>query len=235
MTETVLGIPGLWDTREKLLGALMAAHGARFMLTGHTLLDTHGGGAVQVQEGGFIAALEKSFRVVGVYSDFTEGDFSAIRTHKQCLFLVDTDGGSLEAAARMVRMGQALLQAGGFAVKVESSGKAHSERDWLDLNAGDPEDLFWAYVMLAGSPGRWSSCGMHNLGLADITLTGVSDSQTAATLVDTLARYLLLDQPDIKEGESFGLGPDEPAYRLKKVPCTEFPEGDAYHNPHGLW
>ena len=75
----------------------------------------------------------------------------------------------------------------------------------------------------------------HHLGLPDIELTGVTDSQTAAMLVDTLGRYLLLDSPDIKSGESFGLGPDEPAYRMTMGPCTAFPEGDLYHNPHGVW
>ena len=105
----------------------------------------------------------------------------------------------------------------------------------MDLDPADPEDLFWAYVMLAGTPNRWFSCGMHNLGLPDITLVGVPGAEEAATLVDTLARYLLLDKPDIKEGETFGLGPDEPAFQLKKIPCREFPENDPYHNPFGLW
>ena len=235
MIETVLCIPGLWGNREKLMGALMAAHGPRFMLTGDTLLDAQTGATTTLQEGGVLPVLESSFRAVGVYSDLNEADYASIRTHRQCLFLIDEQGGTVEAAAGMVRTGQAVLQAGGMAVKVESSGKAHSEREWLDLDPNDLEDLFWAYVMLVGSPRRWSSCGMHNLGLPDISLMGVSDSQVAATLVDTLARYLLLDRPNIKDGESFGLGPDEPAYRMTKTACTDFPEGDSYYNPFGVW
>ena len=83
MTQIVLGIPGLWDTREKLVGALMAAHGSRFMLAGDTLLDTLGGGSVQLQEGGYIGVLEAAFRESGVYSDFTEADFASLRTQYQ--------------------------------------------------------------------------------------------------------------------------------------------------------
>lgn len=235
MTETVLGIPGLWDTREKLMGALMSTHGTRFMLAGDTLLDTQSGESVQLQEGGFIPSLVASFRQSGVYSDFTEADYASLGTHKQCLFLVEGDGGSLATAAKMVAFGQAILQAGGLAVKVESSGKSHTEQDWLDLDPSDVEDLFWAYVMLSGTPNRWYSCGMHNLGLPDISLGGVTDSDMAATLVDTLARYLLIDEPDIQEGESFGLGPNEPAFRMTKIPCAAFPTDDPYHNPFGLW
>ena len=34
---------------------------------------------------------------------------------------------------------------------------------------------------------------------------------------------------------AFGLGPDEPAFKMTKVPCTSFAPDDPYHNPYGLW
>jgi hypothetical protein len=80
---------------------------------------------------------------------------------------------------------------------------------------------------LMGSPRRWSTCGMVSLGLPDVGLEGVPESQDAAVLVDTLARYLLLDRPDIKDGESFGLGPNEPAFRMTKRSTDD--------NPFGRW
>lgn len=235
MPQTVLCVPGIWKDRDAFMGALVAAHGARYMLTEDTLLDTQQGSAVELQFSESIETVEASFRASGVYSDFDEQDFAALRAHRSCVFLIDRAGGTIESSALLLAFGQLLLACGGLAVRVESCGKAHSERDWNDLDATDPEDLFWAYVMLSGSPNRWASTGMHSLGHPDIAVRGVPDSDLAATLVDTLGRYLLLDAPDIQNGQTFGLGPEEPAYRMTMETCTLYPEDDLFHNPFGVW
>ena len=151
------------------------------------------------------------------------------------VFLVEREGGTLESAARLLQFAQLLLSIGGLAVRVESCGKAHSERDWNDLEAHDVEDSFWAYVMLSGSPNRCASTGMRFLGHPDIAVRGVTDSDLAATLVDTLARAICCWIPDIQDGQTFGLGPEEPAYRMTQGPCTTYPPDDLFHNPFGLW
>ena len=235
MVQTVLCIPGVWSSREALVGALLERHGGRLMVMGSSIVDSTTGLTVEFQTEPKISTLENSFRAAAIYSEMDETDFSALGTHRLCVFLTHQHTGTLTDAARMLVMGQVFLECGGLAVKVESSGKAHSESEWMSYDPLDAEDLFWAYVVLAGTPNCWYSCGMHNLGKPDVSLSGVGDSEQAARLVDSLTRYLLLDEPDLKPGETFGMGPEEPAYKLDTRPCEAFSAEDAYHNPFGLW
>ena len=45
------------------------------------------------------------------------------------------DGGSIELAQQALLLGQALMKAGGLAIKVETSGLTHLKSDWLSYNA----------------------------------------------------------------------------------------------------
>ena len=75
-----------------------------------------------------------------MYSELNEADFTAIEPTSSVCF-VDEQAGTLESASTMLQWGQLLIQAGGLAMLVESSGKAHSDQEWLELDR-QTQDLF---------------------------------------------------------------------------------------------
>jgi hypothetical protein len=77
------------------------------------------------------------------------------------------------------------------------------------------------------------SCGMHQLGLPDAEVPGVTADRSR--LLDTFAKYLLLERPKLADGHTFSLEEGAPRFRLKHVPCERYPPGELFHNPFGLW
>src|SRR5438034_343517 len=80
-----------------------------------------------------------------------------------------SDGATISHA--FLRLGDGLLEAGGIAMKCESSGIAHSRSRWLELaTLSETESDFWsalfdAYVQLPiQSEDDFYTCGMHLLG-----------------------------------------------------------------------
>jgi hypothetical protein len=128
----------------------------------------------------------------------------------------------------------AIIEAGGFAVKVESSGIAHSAETWLDfarnshLNAAHP--AFVIYV--TGS--ETYSCGMHVLGLPDAIMNS-DDSDNAVELLRVFTHYVFAEEPEIRSQQTFSAGPNEPGYRLTHERPGLYEVDDLFHNPNGYW
>jgi hypothetical protein len=125
-----------------------------------------------------------------------QADFEQIARHEHVLYFLSDNYPSDRAGVTslaVLRLGARLLEAGGGAMKCESSGLAHSRQRWLELAAqaqqgseqmirGDAppearekgavafwEALFRAYVQMPLQDGDdLHSCGMHLIGQADL-------------------------------------------------------------------
>jgi hypothetical protein len=118
----------------------------------------------------------------------------------------------------------------------ESSGVAHSAGDWQTLTAAPELSAhYFAYVTLIGDHGRFYSCGMHNLGLPDAIVPGTLPPNDAAQLLETFLLYLLLEQPNLKNGHTFSINAQAPQYRIQIASCTFYEEDDPFYNPYGMW
>jgi hypothetical protein len=121
-----------------------------------------------------------------------------------------------------------LLDAGGYGVKVETAGVAHSTGDWLEQThrcETHPGALYIAYVALVGRTGQFYSCGMHNLGFPDAIIpAGLTAAQSGAILRGFLMQ-ILHEQPVLVSGETV----------VRDGPCHTFSIDDPFHNPFGLW
>lgn len=178
--------------------------------------------------------LRRAFSIAGK-GRLTEKDLEAIGSHTFTLYLV-TPGGSVDAARRMLHAAAGLLKAGGLAVKIESTGTAHRADQWAEFCVHDHlVNLQQAYVTYVGSKGLYYSCGMHNLGLSDALVDMGLHASEAAKLLHSFTRYLLIENPSLKDGETFSTDVDAPRYRLLHEPCKQYEEGDLFHNPFGVW
>jgi hypothetical protein len=159
-------------------------------------------------------------------------------------------------------LGRQLLDAGGIAVKCESSGIAHSASFWTELtgrvetgggSGTTPTADFWAtlyaaYVQLPiQSATDFYSCGMHLLGQPDMI---VSCALMSETLTDgELPEYRAVDlfvgfgaflssecgEKGFISGHCFRLEGESTLYRVTWEPCTGYDEDEFLFNPYGRW
>ena len=178
--------------------------------------------------------LLNAFRVA-TGNRMTEADLTAISNHKHTLYCISS-GVGIDQARDMMRVGLALLDAGGTAVKIESSGVAHSGAAWRGLiQAGGLVDFYAAYVVLVGGRDVFYSCGMHNLGLPDASAPRSVGVENAARILNTFNRYQIFEHPTLDDGHTFSSAKDEPRFRIAKASCQAYPAGDPFYNPFGVW
>lgn len=178
--------------------------------------------------------LTHSFKHAGLQR-FSEQELQAIEKHTSVVY-ISGKGGSFSDAEKMMQAGQALLQNGGLGIKVETSGKAFNASTWEELVNMDHEHRFYeAFVLLVkGADNSIHSCGMHNLGLRDTLSDAIGEVMDTAELVDIFCIYQILEEPDIKEGQTFSTDPDSPVYIINEEPCTYYAPGDHFYNPYGI-
>jgi hypothetical protein len=179
--------------------------------------------------------LPRALAVAGQHS-LSRADMEAIERHTFVLYLIGA-GGMLKAARDMMTVGANLLQAGGRAVRVETSGAAHSAADWQRLAQHREHDaaLFEGYVTFIMKQNSFFSCGMHNLGLPDALLEGDISPDEAGEMLQTFLLFALLDKPDLKSGNTFSLDPQSPRYQLSYEACATYAPDDLFYNPFGMW
>jgi hypothetical protein len=238
--ETALLIPGPWRSREQAtaaLEALPASDGPRYRIDGELLVQVTSGESVLWHWQPLEEGSRRSFELAG-RGAFGSAELDAIGAAGGMVVLTDSDGGSPEAARRLLAFGEAAIRAGGLAVMVASAGLAHPGAAWRELAAAaaEPEALLLAFVIPIGDPEEgYFTCGMHNLGLPDVLLPPVMEPEASGDLLDAFTFYLLAEEPDLVEGDAFAPAEDEPAWILERQECEHFEEGDPLFNPFGLW
>jgi hypothetical protein len=188
---------------------------------------------------------------------FSADDFARIGNHTTVLYALTKNFTAGEAAAvdvAFLKLGRQLLEAGGIAIKCESSGISHSRERWTkfaDLVDRSESDKFLApfhalVVYPIGSETDLYTCGMHLLGAGDLILSQDVIQRTAkegesvasaAQLFRTFALYLLGECPVGKfvSGHTFSVDRDAPRYRVVWEPCVGFAEDSFFFNSFGRW
>jgi len=163
----ILCVPGPWEGREDLAQRLLPAG---LVLEEKRLRRADGGEAFDAEFRGPDSRMRSSFQVSAcrLRPSLTPADFHAIQGHRSALYVLSDPFGrttARAAASRMIEIGRALVDAGGIAVKCESSGIAHSAERWRRPDL----PLFEAFVRLpiVDEIDDLYSVGMHLLGLPD--------------------------------------------------------------------
>lgn len=231
--QTVICIPGQWIDRTDIVTSIASRSGG-YLFAGMVMMKigTKDGFTLEIYE--HDSNLKNTFAIAG-RGRLTEEDLDAIGSHTFTLYLV-ADSGSTSAARKLLHAADALLKSGGIAVKIESSGTAHRADRWAKFCADDQLGiLLQAYVTYIGGNGVYYSCGMHNLGFRDAIVEADIAPDEAAQLLHTFLGYLLVENPTIKDRETFSANANASRYRLFREACTIYPVDNLFHNPFGMW
>lgn len=192
--------------------------------------------ATMVELRGHDERMVEAFRAAGSYSSFTAADYETIGSHRSVCYLVEENGGTIEASTRLAEMAVAFLRAGGYGVKVESAGRAHTPTEWLESFDSDdyPPRLVDSFVTWLSDGDRFMSCGMHNLGHPDVSAPSSLGPTAALGLLRAFCFFEVVDNPVLHQGETFAAALGEPLYRLRHVPSPYVPDG-LFWNEHGVW
>ncbi len=230
--EIVLGIPGSWPSTDEI-GRQIIAGSEGLFFSGSVLISAETAQVMQLEVADYDPNLRHAFEL-SAGEPHSQSVLDAIDRHTFTLYLIG-EGGSLDTAQNMMDVAAGLLKAGGLAVKVESAGTSHSAQTWMEL-AGKKNvlSLFEAYVTLVKAEGEFYSCGMHNLGLRDVSVPGQLPAGEAARLLQGFLQYMLFENPPLETGQTFSLD-DRNLYQLIAEPCTTYTQGDLLHNPFGIW
>lgn len=173
---------------------------------------------------------------IGSGNTLSDEEIEAIESHKTTLYL-KFDGYSLENVKKAIKATKSILkEASGLGVKIENSGKASSPEKWLSLDENNPSDLYEAFIMIAGIDNYYYSCGMHCFGMKDsICFPEETDPGYAGNLLRMFCIYLLMENPDLKDNETFSVADEDPPFVMNHSKCDHFPEDDLFFNPFGVW
>jgi hypothetical protein len=233
LPQTVIGVPGRWPNRSAIVTSIALQSGG-YLFAGMVMVKsgTEDGFTLEVYDRD--PNLRNAFSIAG-RGNLTAEDLDAIASHTFILYIL-TEGGSVDAARRALHAANGLLKAGGLAVKVESTGMAHRVDQWAEFCANEHlGNLIKAYVTYIGGNGGYYSCGMHSHGHPDAIVEADIHPNDAAKLLHTFVGYLLVENPKLKDRESFSIDADAPRYRLFHEPCKLYRAGDLFHNPFGMW
>jgi len=235
LPKIILGIPGNWETRSEFIES-MARKGNGYVYMGNHIGSLEAPGEffdVEISE--FNPYVAEAFEIAGNGS-FDKEDIISLENHKSIVYIFG-EGGSLEKVIKIMEVASAVLHAGGVAVNVESSGRARTKADWLEITMSkDITRIFTVFVQMSLENNTFYTTGMQSFGYPDVittsdTITGIE----VETLFRVFCLYNLIGKPKITHGETFSLNTNSPIYIMNQEKCTMFDEDDPFYNPYGLW
>lgn len=238
--EVVIGIPGIWKNEIELRESLIK-NGEPFFYVG-----------------GMLTHILKMYHVIVVFNDkeiniceqfkhlgrgrFDEKNLIELVKHESMVYIVK-DILTTEDFIDMLEVGKSLLNSGGLAIKVQTSGISYRKEDWIELcnrdYSTDDEltfaNLYTGFINLSSFPDNYSSVGMMSFGHPDVLLGIDEDINEAAFIINNINQYQVLNDRVINTGETFSLDEDSQWYRFNLVDDTRFNPGDSRINPLGIW
>ncbi|WP_298545887.1 hypothetical protein [uncultured Aquimarina sp.] len=235
-TKTILCIPGVWNNREDIVTSIAKENLNEFIFAGLVLLNlkTNKGFELEICERD--ERMKTSFKYAGMTNQLSEEYLSEIDEHKFVIYL-SGETGNLESAKEIAEAGKAILKSGGIGIKVESTGKAFNKEHWIDLLTDYEEsNLYEMFVLdsIANKKGDIYSCGMHNLGLKDTIIVG-EDFNNAIILMKSFNYFVLIDNPELKENQTFSPSHEWPSFRITEEKNQPNKEHELFENKFGMW
>jgi len=228
----VLCIPGPWANRTEFIKSVAVDTGGAFIFAGKIMLEVAKSRHVEVDVADAYPEMREAFRIAG-QGRLPEDVLSRIETHRTVIYLTFPIEVIPQRETLMAFTG-ALHRCGGFGVKVESSGVAHTWDAWdAQMNSEKPFDWYRTFVCLIGDQDCYYSCGMHHFGLPDVEVTRSLPATDAAELMNRFNMYQIVEEPKLQAGHTFSLAVDSPRYRLHAHQDAR--HDDLFRNPRGLW
>lgn len=230
----ILCVPGPWSDRNDFLRQVVALEPeGSFMFAGGILAHVAAQDHVSLEFEPADPHLPGAFEIAG-QGLLSEHTLQRIETHRSVVYLhfpIDIRG----QRERLAKFSDVMRRLGGFAVKLESCGIAHTFGRWLERLAGTDFDLYSSCVVLIGGEDEFYSCGMHHFELAECAVMADEDPGAAADLMNRFNYWRIVEQPVLESGHTFSLDEESPHYRVELTEDTAHESDDLFFNPHGVW
>lgn len=234
--RSILCIPGNWESFEAFKDALIVASDASYMVVGDMLISGTRKRHFTFEFCERDERMPQAFAAAGKVTRMSPGCIDQVAQHRFVIY-ISGDTGSLEEATEIALAGNAILQAGGTAIKVESTGKAFEKAYWTDLlTEFVPSRLYEMFVIdsIIDEDGTVYSCGMQNLGFKDTIVSG-QPFQAAVDLIKIFGYYQVVENPVIQHNQTFRANMESPVFIIVEEPDQPYNESEIFHNPFGMW
>ncbi|MCS4298163.1 MULTISPECIES: DUF4261 domain-containing protein [Acinetobacter] len=229
--QIILCIPGVWKNHQELVHAMLECD-TGYIYAGMIMTSLHSDHFVEVEEHNHDPEVSRIFRLFSMQR-FSDHELDQIDQHNMVLYLI-CKGGYFQSVQNALKLGQALLKAGGLGIKIETAGLTHSKEQWLEFSATNLLDIFKAFIPVVSDQEYLYSCGMHQFGKPDGCIS--SSVNEASFTLNQFLLYILAEDPDFKKGDTFRAEEDMEKFNLSKRSSSEFFEADSlYFNSFGIW
>jgi hypothetical protein len=228
-TKIILCIPGPWRDRDAFCQAI--GERGRYLAVGPMLLDLATQERFGLEFQGVDKRMTDAFRAAAPM--LAPALMRTIARHRSVLYLT-SEKRNLEGAQALMQAAAHVLECDGLAVKVETTGLAHSAQDWYRLTQDrSPAGAHQAFVVFVQGKTSYS-CGMHNFGLKDALVSDV-DSTVAIDTLRHFSWYLLSETPTLAAGQTFATALDGPVFRIENAANEHIASDDLFYNAFGAW
>jgi len=232
--EAMICIPGPWKDRTEFVQRVVTHTKGEFMFAGGILANPKAKDHVVLEFCEPYEDMRQAFEIAG-QGKLPQDVLDQIVLHKSIVYM-RFPLNAIAERERMLKYTSLLRDLGGFAVKVESTGIAHTWNVWHELLSSDnPFDQYRCFVVLIGDDKQFYSCGMHHFGLPDCQISREIPAEEAADTMNRFNYYQIVEKPTLESGHTFSLTPESPYYRLTLVADHRHEADDYFKNPTGLW
>ncbi len=231
MDKIILCVPGVWKTRTDLIEGLIKAD-TGYIAAGFVMTPVGGGEMVELDIRKHEPEVSAAFRATSL-GRFSEEELASIDEHNMVIYAL-CNIKDFNSAIEAMKVGHALLKAGGLGIKVETSGVSHPKPEWLGFSEKLSADVFRAFVVTVTSERHLLSCGMHSFNQPDGIID--ADIEDANYTLQTFLLYLLAEEPAITHGQTFAAAEEMETLQISKVLSSQvYPKGDIFYNPLNFW
>ena len=236
-SKVVLCIPIKLNNRQEITAALEQKYGCAYVFLGQIFRSTD-------SKYSCMLAIRDRKTWIEERQDIEDTDLAKAfgLSHEQIssanyqIVELSSEATSYLACREIALLATTLLEIGGVAVWVESTGILHGKERWLaNYNSEDVFEIYSLYVMLLEGDERYYSCGMHNFGKADVSINLTEDTGLAIYIMNVFNYYRLTESPILQDGHTFRPDIECPRYQMTWTEDRESETDSLQYNPHGRW
>ncbi len=230
--EIVLCIPGMWANRSELVERIVK-QSEGYLFAGFILHNMESHEFFELKYETRDEGMQAAFRAASPHWVNTP-EMARISRHASVVYLAGP-GGSVGNVQAIMRAANALLKAGGLGVKVDTTGIAHGPSAWREMcEEFQYGSAHRGFVLHVGGDREIYTCGMQNFGMKDVIAEKFDDDDTLE-LLRIFTRYMVVELPEILDGQTFKVTPDAPVYRIVVDPGVSYDRGSLFSNTYGFW
>lgn len=233
---TIICIPGNWNNWDEFILSIVSSTNGNYLAAGKILMNNESGKFFTLDFCEKDTKMQEAFLYAGSVTRMSQNCIDEIGNHKSVLY-ISGETGNLNDVERIALATNAILKAGGIAVKIETTGKAFEKEKWLSFfNTFEIVNLYEMFVLdsISSPDGTIHSCGMQNLGYKDTIVSG-EEFRSAVNLISIFGYYQIIDKPTIVNNQTFSIAVDAPIYKISNELNQPNKGDELFENPFGMW